>query len=127
MDINELDLPEQEKERFAKGFVEFLSALKSLATQLELDYRKAADEPDFEEMRISLSFGFEDEPKVDALIRDIRGNLASNYVGHYLDHISGKYPLAVWKLHTMTPYGWTVEFYFATDWQVLEDTQPSIT
>ena len=79
IDINELDLPEQEKERFAKGFVEFLSALESLVNQLELDYREAADEPDFEEMRISLSFEFEEEPKVDALIRDIRSNLANNY------------------------------------------------
>lgn len=123
MQISELSLPAQEKETFAQEFKEFLSVLKDLVDKKGLDYRGAADEPDFDHQRINMSFGLDEESQVDELIRYVRDNLANNYTGAYFVKVKGKFPLAVWKSHIMSADCWSVEFYFAKSWQLLENIQ----
>ncbi|MEZ8241034.1 MULTISPECIES: hypothetical protein [Vibrio] len=124
MKISELALPVQEKETFSQEFKEFLSVLKGLVDKKGLDYLGAADDPNFDFQRINMSFGLDEESKVDELIRDIRDNLANNYTGAYFVKVKGKFPLAARKSHILSADCWSVEFYFAKSWQLQEDIQP---
>ncbi|EKF9824739.1 hypothetical protein ACPF3S_003157 [Vibrio cholerae] len=117
-------MPINEKDLFAQEFQEFLSTLRNLLDEKGLDYEEAADEPDFDRQRINMSFGLDKEYQIDDLIRHIRDNLTNNFTGSYLENSDGQYPLAVWKSRIVSANCWSVEFYFAKNWQLLEDIQP---
>lgn len=124
MQVSGSALPEQEKAAFRQEFEEFVSVLKYLVDKKGLDYRSAADKPDFDYQRINMSFGLDEESKIDELIRYVRDNLTNNYTGAYFVKEKGKYPLAVWKSHIVAANCWSVEFYFAKTWQLQENIQP---
>ncbi|MGD8116917.1 hypothetical protein [Vibrio sp. TRT 29B02] len=100
-------------------FTDFVKELKQLVDSFGLDYRGSADEPDYNRLLINLSFGLDDEPQVDRLIRHVRNKLTNNF-----DNDSGKYPLAVWKSHVESAKCWDVEFGFSLTWECTEDIQP---
>ncbi len=100
-------------------FKSFIGELEQLVDSFDLDYRGSADEPDYNRLLINLSFGLEDESKVDNLIRHVRDKLANNFI-----HTNGKYPLGAYKSYIMSANCWSVEFQFAKSWDLLEDIQP---
>lgn len=121
--ISKIALPMDEKKQFAADFVEFLSVIETLVDEWGMDFEGAADEPDLIYQRLNLSFDLDQEAAIDKLIRYVRDNLTSNYTECYLNEHKGKYPLAVWKSHIISAKCWSVQFYFATNWNVEEDIQ----
>jgi hypothetical protein len=100
-------------------FTSFVKELEQLVDSFGLDYRGAADEPDYNRLLINLSFGLDEETQVDQLIRHVRNNLTNNF-----DNDNGKYPLSVWKSHIESAKCWSVEFGFSLAWECKEDIQP---
>ncbi|EGR3454070.1 hypothetical protein DMK83_11910 [Vibrio parahaemolyticus] len=98
-------------------FESFLTELKLLVDELNLDFRGSADIPNYDNLSITLSFDTASEDQIDRLIRFVRNNLTNNF------RASGQYPLAVWKAFITSSDCWSVEFRFSPRWEFKEDIQ----
>lgn len=111
-----------------RKFEQFLNVLQREVNLRDLNYDGAADDPNFEEQSITLSFNLEDESRIDDLIRHVRDYFSNDYyIRDYLSNLDSEdtYPIAVWKAYIHSSPCWSVLFYFSYDrgWQFHEDTQ----
>ncbi|WP_219623125.1 hypothetical protein, partial [Vibrio parahaemolyticus] len=60
-------------------FESFLTELKLLVDELNLDFRGSADIPNYDNLSITLSFDTANEDQIDRLIRFVRNNLTNNF------------------------------------------------
>ncbi|EKO3611899.1 hypothetical protein M3914_003098 [Vibrio metschnikovii] len=68
-----VELQGQEKEIFAQKFKDFLLVIKNLVNERGLDFRGAADDPNFESQSINLSFEHETLESAQMWIRSKYG------------------------------------------------------
>lgn len=113
----------EENKVLIQNFNNFLSDLENLVNKLEVDFTGSADEPDYDNLLINMSFDIHEENKIEQLIRFVRDNMTNNFPV-FIGLQAGKYPLAVNKSYIISSSLWSVEIYYSQKWKLIDDTQP---